>query len=118
MRVLRLLWALPGTLIGLLLSPFFDRREVRDGILVCSGARWPARLGWHYSAITFGHVVLATSPPDASTWAHEQAHVRQYELWGPLFIPAYLIASIAMVVTGHDAYRDNPFEERARRATQ
>ena len=32
--------------------------------------------------------------------AHEAHHVRQYSAWGPLFIPAYLVASVvAFAVT-------------------
>lgn len=114
MTILRRLWASPATLIGLMLSPFFDRRGARDGVLLCEGARWPRRLGWHYSAITFGHVVLAVAPVDAKTWAHERVHVAQYERWGPFFIPAYVLASLVALVGGRHPYRDNPFERAAR----
>lgn len=40
-------------------------------------------------------------------------HVRQYERWGPLMGPAYLLASLYMHLTGRRAYRDNPFEREA-----
>ena len=39
--------------------------------------------------------------------------MRQYERWGPFFIPAYLAASLWMLVTGRDPYRENPFEREA-----
>ena len=111
-----MLWAGIWSLVGLALAPFFDCRSWRAGALWCEGARWPARLGWRYRAITFGHVVLAVDDLDEVTEAHELAHVRQYERWGPLFVPAYLGASVAARLRGGHAYRDNPFEIAARRA--
>ena len=47
---------------------------------------------------------------------HEQAHVRQAERWGPVFIPAYLAASMLAWSRGGHYYRDNWFERDARRA--
>lgn len=66
------------------------------------------------SAITFGHVVLGVNR-HALQWTrdHERVHVRQYERWGPLFIPAYLLASAWAFVTGAGAYRGNWFEREA-----
>ncbi|HYI46146.1 MAG TPA: hypothetical protein VE174_11885 [Actinomycetota bacterium] len=103
-------------MIGLVLAPFFGRRRVENGVLICNGAGWPARLGWHYRAITFGHVILCVDEPDEALLAHELAHVRQYESWGPLFIPAYIVAALASVVKGGHPYADNHFEVAARRA--
>lgn len=115
-RWARVLWAGVWSLIGLALAPFFDRRTWRSGALWCEGARWPTRLGWRYRAITLGHVVLAVDDLDVTTEAHELAHIRQYERWGPLFVPAYLAASVGARLRGRHAYRDNPFEIDARRA--
>lgn len=113
-RAIKLMWAGPASLVGLLLAPFFDGRRIEDGIVVAEGARWPRRLGWRYTAITFGHVVLATQALDEATMAHERVHVRQYERWGPLFFPAYLVASLVALLQHRDAYLDNPFEIEAR----
>jgi hypothetical protein len=44
---------------------------------------------------------------------HEQVHVGQYEVWGPLFLPAYAASSIWQFMNGRRAYRDNFFERRA-----
>ncbi|MGH7729619.1 MAG: hypothetical protein ACRENJ_00010, partial [Candidatus Eiseniibacteriota bacterium] len=49
----------------------------------------------------------------AATRAHERAHVAQCERWGPLFLPAYAIASLVALARGADAYRDNWFEREA-----
>ena len=113
-RLLKLLWAGPASLLGLILAPFFARRRAREGVLLCEGAGWPGRLGWRYRAITFGHVVLAVDELDDHTWRHELVHVRQYERWGPLLIPAYLAAAAVCAVRGRHPYRDNPFEVQAR----
>jgi len=64
--------------------------------------------------MTLGHSILGRNR-DALAIArdHEQVHVRQYECWGPLFIPAYLGCSGLMWIRGRDPYRDNPFEVEA-----
>ena len=49
----------------------------------------------------------------SSTRSHERVHVRQYERWGPLFIPLYLSASAWALASGRDPYRDNRFEREA-----
>jgi hypothetical protein len=45
--------------------------------------------------------------------SHEQVHVRQYEQWGPLFLPAYLASSLWQLACGRHCYRDNWFERQA-----
>ena len=44
---------------------------------------------------------------------HERIHVRQCERWGPLFLPAYLLASAFIALRGGNPYLDNPFEREA-----
>jgi hypothetical protein len=111
---MRLLWASPISLLGLLLAPFFRTRRVVAGVLVCEGASWPRRLGWKYRAITFGHVVLCVDELDERTLRHEFAHVRQYEKWGLGFPPAYLTSCLVAIARGGHYYRDNAFERSAR----
>jgi hypothetical protein len=41
---------------------------------------------------------------------HEQHHIRQYERWGPIFIPVYLLLAIRY------GYRRHPMELAAMRA--
>ena len=117
-RLVRLAWASPTSLIGILLLPFFRSRWVTRGIILAEGANWPRRLGWRYRAITFGHVVLAVDELDDATLTHELAHVRQYERVGPLYAPLYVLASLWALIRGRHFYRDNWFEVAARRASE
>jgi hypothetical protein len=122
----RYIWAGPASAIGLLLAVLSLRRGrivVRGGVLEAHGAmlRWllthaiPLRGG--AAAITFGHVVLARSAEALdATRAHERVHVRQYERWGPFFIPAYLAAGAWAWARGGHFYFDNLFERQADRA--
>ena len=65
-------------------------------------------------AMTLGHCILGQSQAALEiTRRHEHIHVRQYERWGPLFIPAYFVASLSALLKGKDAYRDNVFEVEA-----
>ena len=66
------------------------------------------------SAMTLGHIVLGRDR-DALDWSreHERVHVRQCERWGGLFLPAYGLASVAVMLKGQRAYLDNPFEREA-----
>jgi hypothetical protein len=66
------------------------------------------------AAMTLGHVILGQDVRclDQSR-PHEHVHVRQYERWGPFFLPAYLGASLILWFRGLDPYYDNPFEREA-----
>lgn len=122
---LALLWALPWTLFGILLGSFgllTGGKMQRQGRTLEFWGGGIARLLKHAPlvsgaiAITFGHVVLAESESARDVCrAHEQIHVKQYERWGPFFVPAYLICSLMLWLRGRDAYRDNPFEVEAYR---
>jgi uncharacterized protein (DUF2062 family) len=69
------------------------------------------------SAMTVGHIVLGRDVESLErTRAHERVHVRQYEMWGPFFLPAYLGASVVAATRGRHYYLDNPFERVARAA--
>ncbi len=65
-------------------------------------------------AMTLGHVVIARDARALElTRAHERVHVRQYESWGPLFVPAYLLAGVWALIRGGHPYFDNRFEREA-----
>ncbi|MDP2262502.1 MAG: signal peptide prediction [Hydrogenophaga sp.] len=128
-RWARVLWASPNSLVGLFLALGFMLAGARlrrvDGVLEVALNQHPPAGGktrpasrWRlpFTAITFGHVVLGVSPQDLERLrAHEHTHVRQCERWGPLFLPAYLLAGAWQWARGRHAYRDNPFEVEARR---
>ncbi len=120
---LAILWASPWSLLGLsiglagLASGGGMQRRGRTlefwGGLVSWFLRHAPLLGGAM-AMTLGHAILGQSRDAlAISREHEMVHVRQYERWGPLFIPAYLLCSLALRITGKDAYRDNPFERAA-----
>ncbi len=123
-RSLALLWAGPGTLLGLALlllaraSGGVARRHAGT-LEACGGALVPLmrRLGGRsrvVEAFALGHVVLAR---DAARLAehreHERIHVRQWERWGPLFPPAYAALALWALARGRDGYRANRFEREA-----
>jgi hypothetical protein len=122
-RVALYLWWAPNTALGCaaaLLALPGGRLRIVDGVLeahgpVLAGAlRWLVPLAGGAAALTIGHVVLGVSAEAlARSRAHERVHVRQYERWGPFFIPAYLAASAWTWLGGHDPYYDNRFERAA-----
>lgn len=124
-RMLLYVWVLPASLVGLVWVPlvWWQRGQIRwvDGVLEVTGGVVSRILlrgtPWLRSiaAITLGHVVLGATADDLEwTRAHERVHVRQYERWGPLFIPLYLLAGLWLMIRGRNPYFDNPFEVDAR----
>ena len=120
---LAILWAAPWTLFGLLvggLGLVTGGRVQRTGRVIEFWGGFatvflkvfPLVAG--ASAVTFGHTVLARSKAhlDGSR-EHELVHVRQYERWGPLFVPAYLLCWLLLWLSGKNPYFDNPFERQA-----
>ena len=109
LQVVGALWTSPNTAIGLLLGgigfPFGAHVHVRRRDLAIVFHRWPWGPG---GALTLGNVILHTGDSlDAPcvTYAHraghgdeaqimladhERAHVYQYMVLGPLFLPLYL----------------------------
>ncbi len=90
-----------------------------DWVLEASGG-WLIRVlayeGWA-SAITLGEVILyedAAAIPHLHT--HEMVHVRQGRLWGPFFLPSYLLESLYQWLKTGEGYRNNRFEVEAFRA--
>ena len=124
------LWVLPTSLLGLLFLPpvLLTRRggaQVVGGVLELHGGvvelflRRCTLLRGGASAMTLGHVVLGRDRALLDlTRAHERVHVRQCERWGPLFIPAYLAASLLVLLRGGRPYEDNPFEREAYRVAK
>jgi hypothetical protein len=124
--VLGALWTLPNTLLGLLAGG--------AGLALGARVQWRAgeralafgRMPWFRAgALTLGNVILHTGDsldvgcptyahraglafePCVSLARHERAHVYQYMLLGPLFLPLYLLCGGASV--------HNPLERAADR---
>ncbi len=107
-------WSLLGSLFGAAMLATGGHVQRQQGALEFHGgllARAPLPL----DAITLGHVILGRSATVLDAWRHhEQVHVRQYERWGLLFVPAYLVESAWQWLRGRRAYLDNRFERQAR----
>lgn len=117
------IWASPWTLVGLVLGAFTlltgGGAQRHSGVIEFYGgvAKWllgRVRNPAGALGLTLGHVVLGATPVALDrVRAHELVHVRQYERWGPFFVPAYLLSSLWAWLRGKDAYRDNAFERAA-----
>lgn len=114
-------WASPATVLGLtvgltgLLSGGRARCVGRTLEFHGGFVRWfLLRLARRASAMTLGHVILGQTLDDLTrTRRHELVHVAQYERWGPLFLPAYILCAAWLYVRGRDGYWENPFERQA-----
>jgi hypothetical protein len=122
-RVFARAWASPNTLIGLALGALMSimgaRSRIVRGVLEFSGGVLGSAIAkpttrFPFRAITFGHVILGADAAalDAAR-DHEHVHVRQYEAWGPFFLPAYIASSFWQIACGRHCYRDNWFEKQA-----
>jgi hypothetical protein len=116
-----LVWASPASALGLLLGlaalASGGRLRRRGRVLEVYGGLAGRFLDASFGgpmAMTLGHTVVGrTAAALDLTRRHELVHVRQYERWGPFFIPAYLACSFWQWLAGRDPYRDNPFEVEA-----
>jgi hypothetical protein len=125
-RFLRYLWAGPATLIGLVVAFALLRRgrvALVDGVVEAHSPLLERALATltplarGADAMTLGHVVLGRNARALEiTRAHERVHVRQYESWGPLFLPAYVLAGACALAMGRHPYFDNRFEREARQS--
>lgn len=123
LKPVAVIWALPWTVLGVLVGSLAlatgGRARRRGPVIEFHGGLIPwlfERFPGTPAAMTLGHTVLGRT--DAAldvARGHELVHVRQYELWGPLLVPAYLLCSLMLWIMGRDAYRDNPFERQAYR---
>jgi hypothetical protein len=123
-QLIRYLWALPATALGLPLVVVAwlsgGRARVVEGAIEVEGGLVSAflRRGLPVlgpaAAMTLGHVILGRDRACLEqSRRHEHVHVRQYERWGPLMLPIYLTASLVLYLRGMNPYLDNPFEREA-----
>jgi hypothetical protein len=115
------IWAAPATALGLALgiAALASGGRIRRirGVLEVHGGfarRFLESFPGEPMAMTLGHTVIGRTEAALDvTRQHERIHVRQYERWGPFLIPAYLLCSSWLWLTGRDPYRENPFERQA-----
>jgi hypothetical protein len=125
-RWLVYVWAAPTSALGMVFVALTlvsgGSARVVDGVLeVCGGVCnfYLKRVVGLFlrggaSAMTLGHVVVGRDLDLLEvTRSHERVHVRQCERWGPFFVPAYLLASLAAWIRGQRPYEDNFFEREA-----
>jgi hypothetical protein len=123
LKLVSIAWTSPNTVLGLLFGLAGlcsgGRVQIRCGCLEFHGGfvSWLIRhmlLGHATLALTLGHTILGQSASALEIARdHEHIHVRQYEIWGPFFLFAYLGSSAWLWLIGKDAYHDNPFEIEA-----
>ena len=122
-KLVSIVWASPWSLVGAILGGLAVLTgggvQLRQGIIEFHGGWLPLLLrrvpiAGGASAMTLGHTVIGCDPLQLDRCrGHELVHVRQYERWGVLFVPAYGVASLWVWCQGLDPYRDNPFEVEA-----
>ena len=123
LKVLLVVWALPWTILGVLLGVL---AVLTGGRFVYRGIVWEFHGGFvtwllHHvplehgaAAITLGHTVVGCSRQSLDACRpHELIHVAQYERWGPLFVPLYFGHALRIWRQGGNPYRDNPLEREA-----
>jgi hypothetical protein len=101
-----------GHLVGILSGA---RPRFRDGCFLYVSDRGLARLILSrrgYSAITFGHVIVAAGSPPERIWRHELRHVHQYRTLGCAFLPLYVL------LYGRHGYGAHPLERDASSPTR
>ena len=123
-RVWSLLWALPCSIVGMVLAtlPLLAGGQARwsAGALEVTYRESEAACGrlareLAFRGIVFGHVILAVTRDELLRMGpHERIHVQQYERWGALFFFAYGASSLWQLLQGRSAYWDNHFEVQAR----
>jgi hypothetical protein len=114
LEALGFVWTLPNTLLGLIAGGLtFQRPRLHGGALVFDhGPRGltAAMSALNRTAMTVGYVIVSSAPVEGTLLHHEQHHIRQYRVWGPFFIPVYLLLAVRY------GYRRHPFEIAAMRA--
>ena len=92
-------WSFVGLGIGLLGLATGGRAQIRRGVVEFYGGAASRFLhllpnGKHVLAFTLGHTIIGKDGSSLNRARdHEHIHVAQYEKWGPVMGPAYLLWS-------------------------
>jgi len=121
--LVKYIWALPnsilGATLGLAVLCLGGRARFLSGALEFYGGLLErlikkAPAVFRFEAITLGHVIIGINETQLDSGReHEHVHIRQYERWGPFFLPAYAISSLWQIARRRRSYRDNIFEREA-----
>lgn len=124
LRLIKVLWALPCSVVGLTLAALVlaagGRVRLSAGALEVTYRRSQVQCGrlaqvLPFRGIVFGHIIVAVTEEELiAIGPHERVHVQQYERWGPLFFLAYGASSLWQLARGHNPYWHNHFELQAR----
>ena len=120
-KLILIVWTAPNSLIGLTAGAIGlltgGKAQIAEGCIEFYGGWVEKRLEkLNVFGMTLGHTILGQTKNGLRiVRKHEQVHVRQYERWGPFFLPAYLGWSAWLWWQGKDYYRMNPFEVEAYR---
>lgn len=124
LQLMKLLWALPCSVVGLLLAVIplvqggrakwsVGALEVTYRLRRNDCGQFANRLP--FRGIVFGHVIIAITAEELQRIGpHERVHVEQYERWGLLFFVAYAASSLWQLLKGRSPYWHNHFEIQAR----
>ncbi len=84
--------------------------RVRGGVVEAGGGLLRPLLRGG-ATMAFGHVIVARDAGCLErSREHELAHVRQFERWGPLLLPAYWAVGAWLRLRCFDPYLDLPLE--------
>jgi hypothetical protein len=120
MRPIGYLWAFPVTAIGLCLAGVAvlsgGSVQVSGGVVEVFGGLVGRLLRGNQlwqgcAALALGHVILARDRECLErSRSHETYHVRQFERWGFLLLPAYWLIGAWLWCRGCHPYLDHPLE--------
>ena len=116
--------SLPGDLLGLMVMfgcgiPAPTREHVAGDVAAVlvedpRVERWFRAQLIPVRAQTLGRYVFARESVPADMLVHECEHIRQWERFGPLYLPLYFGSSGIALLRGRRPYWDNHFEAAAR----
>jgi hypothetical protein len=122
LQLLKYIWALPNTMLGLSFIPLTlitgGKVRIERGAIEVYGGFTRFFLSRclliSAAAMCLGHVILGQDRSCLNrSRDHEHVHVRQYERWGPFMLPAYILSSFLAWRRGDHYYLGNHFEREA-----
>ena len=108
----QILWELPQTLVGWIISKCvkIESREYINGrcLIIFKKDNWFSNL---ISGTSLGYYILLPVVRDEVTVRHEYGHCLQSKKWGWLYIPIIGLPSICNNLRGRKVYKNMVYEE-------